>query len=306
MAISCPNCNARLTATALTPGTKAKCPKCAAVFGIPLEDEEDIFIGEDGFEDYLQKESSDEEFASASANDTSLAGKFFTGLIYVLLLFLYVGIPVLMCFGIVRAFDRHGPGQGFLALALPPVAIYRGVEILWAEPEWKEKYDLRTDQMALLIVHSLSEDPEWQLASSEYKSKLKSWTATLPTEERKKLKRAANELVESFVEYIRNYLLAVKLDGDREAVETLPVVQQHVNEFSEVSSFVTAWNEVLRDMAFINSLHRTVESETSPDNMVILQDVSEGERIKLEGIFDIGLGLMQSKMQQTVNEIFGD
>ena len=60
-------------------------------------------------------------------------------------------LALLTLFGIFWSFYRHGPGHGVASVLIPPYALYRGIAAIWDEPLWKERYNARTEQLALVI-----------------------------------------------------------------------------------------------------------------------------------------------------------
>jgi hypothetical protein len=71
--------------------------------------------------------------------------------------FLPTAIVLVYIWGIGWTFHRHGADQAALAFMIPPYGVYRAVASIWDEPEWKEKYDVRTEQLAVAIEYSGSD-----------------------------------------------------------------------------------------------------------------------------------------------------
>src|SRR5881394_254147 len=76
-----------------------------------------------------------------------------------------IGLTLLTFWGIGWSFYRHGMVHGAIAVFVPPYAWYRGVAAIWDKPEWKEHYDVRTEQLAVVITNSLNNDPNYQFQS---------------------------------------------------------------------------------------------------------------------------------------------
>lgn len=76
--------------------------------------------------------------------------------------FIFLGLTL---WGIVWSFYRHGPGDGIAAVVIPPYAWYRGIAAIWEKPAWKDDYDVKTEQLALVIENAVNTDPSYQIQS---------------------------------------------------------------------------------------------------------------------------------------------
>lgn len=166
---------------------------------------------------------------------------------------LYIFIPLLTIFGIGRAFMRHGAVDGFIAASVWPWAWYRGVEVLWEEPEWKQAYDARTEQIALVMLHTLNDDPEWQMAEPEVVSALREWLEDVPEDERTKLKDLANELGLAFAELVEEVFSAKLNNESVPDPASVPSIKARLKRFSMVPGYATAWRDIVDEIDAVSS-----------------------------------------------------
>lgn len=75
----------------------------------------------------------------------------------VLVLAIQLSLGLLWFSGVFRSF-RSGVGYGFLAIAIPPYGPFRGVMAIWEKPEWKERWDEKTETLGWVLQGSLSGD----------------------------------------------------------------------------------------------------------------------------------------------------
>ncbi len=219
-----------------------------------------------------------------------------------------LGLVLLFFWGIGWSFYRHGAGHGVAAVFLPPYAWYRGVAALSDEPKWKEKYDVRTEQIAILVIYSLNSDPDWQMSSRDYVQSIKKWLKQVPEPERHKIKDASREFGAAMTDFTQHYLLAM-LDGDSQPhPENNPAIQARVARFSGVKGLSEEWRRLLQDTSTMTDLMGVLRRGDTPKNLRLLRlssdDSTAADRTQIENRIRAVIQAMNTKVEQTVNDLF--
>jgi len=207
--------------------------------------------------------------------------------------FLATSIVLVYIWGIGWSFHRHGADQAALAFMIPPYGVYRGVASIWDEPEWKEKYDVRTEQLAIAIEHSGSDSRSDRLQSVEENHRLRDWMKQVPPDEREKLKEASWNYRLALVGCSRAF--ASSLISNRVDVHPCqnPDVQEKLAAFQSIPGFKTSWSRFVQ----------TVDSDAKA--AAVLGHDSEMDTGVQERL-ETWLRTMNTKMNATLAEIFSD
>lgn len=203
---------------------------------------------------------------------------------------LFIALTV---WGIFWSFYRHGVGNGIVSVMIPPYAWYRGVASILEKPQWKEDYDKRTAQMAVIIENSINNDPQWQIDSKEYDEVIKDWLKHVPAAERQKLKSSANNLGIALVEYTRSYCLALLNKQTPPKPEDIPTIQMNVNNFSEIQGFKLAWGKMVEDAIATSGI---VESQ--------IQNNGALDKQAMEDNVNNVVVLLSKRVQETIDGLF--
>ncbi|MEA3187561.1 MAG: hypothetical protein QOD99_1391 [Chthoniobacter sp.] len=216
----------------------------------------------------------------------------------------YIAFTLLTIWGIGWSFYRHGPIHGVASVMIPPYAWYRGVAAIWDTPAWRERYDVRTEQLAIMIVNSVNNDPNWQIQSREYAQTIKDWIRHVPQSERQKLKDAARDFGFATTDYCQRYLLAM-LDGDTSThPEQAASVQQHVAGFHAMKGFDSAWQHLVQDTNSLDDVLTSLKRGQSNPNLQLQADESQDNRPKTENAIRAMIQVMSEKIQRTIDELF--
>lgn len=201
-----------------------------------------------------------------------------------------IAIVALYIWGVGWSFHRFGAVQATMAFVIPPYGVYRGVASIWDEPEWKEKYDVRTEQLAIAIEYSVSDSQSDRSKSVEENHLLRDWIKQVSPDERIKLKEASRNYGLAIVGCSRAF--ATSLVGNQ--IDIHPCnnsdVQQRVSAFQNIPGYMTSWNKVVQTMdsdakAAAGSHTKEIDS-TAPERL------------------ETWLRTMEAKMNTTIIEIF--
>jgi hypothetical protein len=160
------------------------------------------------------------------------------GLLSIVLVLLYF-------WGLAWSFYRHGAGDGVIALLVPPYAIYRGAAFFWEEPAWKEKYGTRTEELAMLIAFSSTDDPTYQIESRKYMDRVRNWVGQLPDDERKKLLEASNAFASALEVYLQ-VTLNKFLDESSSSSSDEQQISKNKEYFMGIRGFSSVWEESIK------------------------------------------------------------
>jgi hypothetical protein len=214
----------------------------------------------------------------------------------------YLLFGALTIWGIGWSFYRHGPADGVASVLIPPYAWYRGVAAIWEEPKWKRDYDTRTEQMAIVIENSVSNDPGYQVQSREFIQELKSWLKTVPTGRRAQLREAARNYSLAMTEYCQRYFSAVVGGANSPRPELEPTVQQRVDRFSSISGFTKNWKRFVQDSAALKDIIPTGEENNS--DLRENSSITVGQRAVAQNRLRTYLDAMTAKMDSTIDDLF--
>ena len=156
----------------------------------------------------------------------------------------YILIGGSYVFGLGYSFYRFGPTDGIISVLIPPYACYRGVSVLWTEPKWKEDWDLKTGNLAFLVMHAGSNDPQIDFELRQHESRVKKWLQKVPDDERQKLKADSRALGNAIIAYTQEFFSQLSQSGtfDGDLIKS-PSIQRHVDQFSRQSGFVEIWTK---------------------------------------------------------------
>ena len=202
-----------------------------------------------------------------------------------------LGLVALYIWGVGWSFHRFGAGQATMAFMLPPYGVYRGIASAWDEPEWKDKYDVRTEQLAIAIEYSVSNSQSDRSKSLEENHLLRNWISQVPPDEKIKLREASRNYGSAIVGCSSAF--ATALLNNR--IDIHPCansdVQQRVAGFQNIPGFMSAWTKVVQTMESDAKAASTAGREKEIDP-------AASERL------ETWLRVMDAKMNGTISEIF--
>jgi len=178
------------------------------------------------------------------------------------------------------------------------------VAAIWDKHEWKEDYDVRTEQLALVIENAVNPDASYQIQSREYVRDLKRWVKSMPRIERDRLREAARNYELAMNAYCERYFSAILAGSDNLRADLDPTVQQRVEGFKGVEGFSSGWRRFVQDAAKLKNL-----SGANQGNENDLRDNSSltvGERAIAQNRLRTYLDGMETKMENTVNDLFSE
>jgi hypothetical protein len=216
----------------------------------------------------------------------------------------YLGMFLLTIWGIGWSFYRHSPGDGIASVVVWPYAWYRRVAAIWEEPKWKEDYDVRTEQLALVIENAVNPDASYQIQSRGYVRDLKSWLKSMPRIERDRLREAARNYALAMNAYCELYVSGIAAGSDNPRVDLDPAVQQRVDGFKAVKGLLNGWERVVRDAANLKNL--STADQDSENDLRDSSSLTVGERAIAQNRLRAYLDTMQMKMENIINELFSE
>ena len=212
----------------------------------------------------------------------------------------YIGFLLLTLWGIVWSFYRHGVIDGGIAIIAPPYAWYRGVAAIWDKPRWKEDYDVRTEQLALVIENSVNNDAAYQIQAREYIRDLKEWIKSLPPSERNRLHEASRNYALALGTYLQRYLSTIAEGKDNPQADLDATVQQRVERFKSITGFTNRWNRFVQEATLSKDLvNKDSDNETRNSSSLTV-----GERAIAQNRLHTVLDAMAAKMESVINELF--
>jgi hypothetical protein len=156
------------------------------------------------------------------------------------LLALVIFAPYL--FGLGFSFYRFGAQDGAFSVIFPPYAWYRGISYLWVEPEWKEGWDLKAGNLALIVMYASSTEPQVQYELRQHESKVKEWLKKVPDQERMQLRSDADALGAAAMAFAQELVAQMSQGGTLEqSLIKSPSIQRHVKEFEDEKGFMEVW-----------------------------------------------------------------
>jgi hypothetical protein len=213
----------------------------------------------------------------------------------------YFAFFLLTIWGIGWSFYRYGALHGAIAFTVWPYAWYRGVAAIWDSPKWKEDYDMRTEQVALVVENAVNNDPAYQIQSREYIKDLKQWIKSLPPTERNRLHEATRNYALAAGTYIQRYFSGVIEGKDNPQVDLDPAVQQRVEKFKSISGLTNRWQRFVQDSATgLQDLAKQSNDNDARNNLTV------GDRAIAQNRLHTYLDAMTAKMESVINELFPD
>jgi hypothetical protein len=216
------------------------------------DDEEDDADDEDAWNDYDDDPNGDEYYADDEddiENDESTT--YVTrrdwsetmrniGCAFLLLLWVWGGG---------WTYYRYGSNSAYYAFTIPPYAWYRGVAVLWDPPKWKDDWDERTEAIGRLV--NLADDDEAMLSAGRFRQTVREWIASLPQEERDRLREHVESFGDARIQYINNIAedTPTAMAKDMPTTSDLrpithPSVEAFVKKFAANKGLLRAWNLV--------------------------------------------------------------
>jgi hypothetical protein len=206
-----------------------------------------------------------------------------------------VSLVLLFVWGIGWSFYRHGAFDGFLSLIFPPYALYRGAAFFWEEPAWKEKYDLRTEELAMLIAYSTTQDPVYQLESRKYVDRVKRWLENVPEAEKRKLMNASSKFSESVELYLENLLFNIVNKSDKDPVSD-PRIKSNEVVFMKIEGFSNVWNSIQKEANILEKF--------TTENNISQNVISENNKALFISKANALTASARNKMKETIDSIF--
>jgi hypothetical protein len=213
----------------------------------------------------------------------------------------YIGFTAFTLWGIGWSFYRHGPGDGVVAILMPPYAWYRGVAAIWDQPKWKEDYGVRTEQLALVIENAVNNDPSYQIQSRDFIKELKSWLKSVPGAKRAELREASRNYGVAIGDYCQRYFTAMISGGDVSLVALDPGVQERVDRFKSISGFAKGWSRFVKDSAALKDLGPSGDTSDLREGG---SSMSVADRAVVQNKLHTYLDAMAGKMERTIDDLF--
>jgi hypothetical protein len=208
---------------------------------------------------------------------------------------------LLTLWGIGWSFYRHGPVHGIAAVLIPPYGLYRGVASVWEKPRWKEDYDIRTEQIGMVITNAANSDASYQIQSRDFIHDLHTWVRGLPTAEHERLHEASQSYAQAVADYTRLYGSAIAEGAAKTHPETEPVVQARLDRFKSIGGLWKAWNRLLEDAAAINWDTPTTEQQGTVD---VADETTPTTSTEFESRVRKYVDAATIKMERTIDELF--
>jgi hypothetical protein len=213
----------------------------------------------------------------------------------------YIALFLLTIWGIAWSFYRHGPIHGTVAFTVWPYAWYRGVAAIWDKPRWKEDYDVRIEQLAVIIENAQNNDPTYQIQSREYIKDLKEWIKSLPANERDRVREASRNYVLAVGGYIQRYFSGIMEGQDNPHPELDPTVQQRVEKFKPIIGFANRWKRFLQDS--VPALKNLANQDSDNDHHD-RSSMTVGDRAIAENRLYTYVDTMATKMEGVIDDLF--
>ena len=213
----------------------------------------------------------------------------------------YFAFFLLTIWGIGWSFYRHGPLHGTIAFTVWPYAWYRGVAAIWEKPKWREDYDVRTEQVALVIENAVNNDPTYQIQSRDYIKDLKGWIKSLPTGERDRVREASRNYALAIGAYIQRYFSELMEGKDNPQPDLDATVQQRVEKFKSINGFANRWKQFVQESA---PALKNLAKEDSDGGFRNMSSLTVGDRAVMENRMHTSLDTMAAKMEGVIDELF--
>jgi hypothetical protein len=213
----------------------------------------------------------------------------------------YIAFILLTIWGIAWSFYRHGPIHGTVAFTVWPYAWYRGVAAIWDKPEWKEDYDVRTEQLALVIENAVNNDPTYQIQSRDYIKGLKEWIKTLPPGERDRVREASRNYALALGAYIQRFFSELMEGNDNPQPGLDATVQQRVEKFKPIAGFANRWQRFVQDST---PALKDLAKDDSDNGLRNMSSLTVGDRAIVENRMHTSLDTMAAKMESVIDELF--
>ena len=214
----------------------------------------------------------------------------------------YFAFFLLTIWGIGWSFYRYGPLHGTIAFTVWPYAWYRGVAAIWDKPKWREDYDVRTEQMALVIENAVNSDPTYQIQSREYIKDLKEWVKSLPLSERDRVREASRNYALAAGGYIQRFFSELMEGNDNPQPDLNAAVQQRVEKFKSIAGFNNRWQRFVQDST--PALKDLAKDDSDNGLRSRSSSMTVSERAIAENRLHTYLDTMAAKMESVIDELF--
>ena len=229
-----------------------------------------------------------------------LAGSTFSDILGGFWAFLFYGLTL---WGIIWSFYRHGPGDGLAAVFVPPYAWYRGVAALWEKPKWTDDFDVKTEQIGLVIENAVNQDASYQIQSREYVHDLHTWIKSLPAKQREQLHDASRNYGSAMRDYVDKFLSTMIAGGEDPPVAAELAARERVERFKSIKGFRAGWD---RFVQAAGTLRDVPLAENAEDDVNKSGMVTAGQRAIAENRMHTYLDGMSRKMESIVEELFSN
>lgn len=201
-----------------------------------------------------------------------------------------IAFTLLYLWGLAWSFYRHGAIDGVIALFIPPYAVYRGAAFFWEEPAWKDKYETRTEELAMLIAFSSTDDPTYQIESIKHEDRIRNWVEHLPVDERKKLLQASNAFSLALESYLQKSLNNY-LKSNSSSLIYEEKINANKEKFIDIRGFSRVWDESIKQADLFQMLMPQED---------FIRNSNENYELKAKII----VSNYKSKMESTIKSIF--
>ena len=223
--------------------------------------------------------------------------------VLMILMQLVIWVPYL--FGLGFSFYRFGSTDGIISVVVPPYAWYRGISYLWVEPKWKEDWDLKTGNLAFLVMNTASTEPQVEYELRQYESKVQKWLNRVPEQERAQLRTDADALGEAVMAYGQEFITQISQTGtfDVDFIKS-PSIQRHVDKFRDQKGFMEVWGKFDTQQRYAMEMIKKEMDKRAAD-----MDVDEFRLMMLDFMESQGsaqLKLGQEQLDMRIKKLFDE
>jgi Mg-chelatase subunit ChlI len=156
-------------------------------------------------------------------------------------------------------------------------------------------YPSATEELAMLIAYSATQDPVYQLESRKYIDRVRKWLENVPEAEKRKLMNASSKFSESVEFYLENLLFNIANKSDKDPLSD-PRIKSNEAVFMRVEGFSNVWNSMLKEVNLFEKL--------SKENNINQNVITEENRALFVSKSNVLIAAARNKMKETIDSIF--
>lgn len=141
--------------------------------------------------------------------------------------------------GVGWSFYRYGVGRGFIAVFVPPYALYRGIAYLWDEPKWKDNWDEHIESVGSFVITYRIDKTSPEMI--KYKNNVRKWICSLSEDKQQKLRSDIENLRSAYIQYYRNGMEDLLSCSDLRSITDSSI---HVDRFIHEQGLKSVWNRI--------------------------------------------------------------